>query len=200
MKTIKNILIFSVTFLVNSCVFDREIRLGLYEVVHIEEQGISKIIGHEEVSSKSDDYNSDYLKISLEADINLTEFLIEKRYILDVKMFFCEHPDEQVILNASGLYVNGVSIIEDYLAGIENNTNIRNGKYTYDFLVYKHQQTRYVIPEALRKNKDQVTYLLFDLKNKPQDLCFYLLGGGLIGGYNDFKSNTVVVSADQYMP
>lgn len=123
-----------------------------------------------------------HLKIDFSTRINIGKLIQERTHHLRSDAYFCDRPDEEVLLGGYILYWNGY----------------RFGPGGPDRIWWKPETAAapiqyYFFTDVARSEEvtHHFTFHGFDLLNEPRDICFTLRGGQYekLG----YKSNTVVV-------
>jgi hypothetical protein len=122
------------------------------------------------------------LKAEFKSTLNLSRFANEGGYNLGNTSFFCNRPKDNVFLSSSYVYWRGVRLGNHDGDPIQQSGESTRQPITYYIFLGVARQA--VTPA----NPQQVSY---DLRQKPEDICFYLRGGD--GTPFGFKSNTVTI-------
>jgi hypothetical protein len=121
------------------------------------------------------------LKAEFKSEVNLAAFVNEGGYNLGNTSFFCNRPKDNVLLSSSYVYWRGVRL-GDHGDPIQQSGEIQGQPITYYMFLGIARQA--IAPA----NPPQVSY---DLRQKPEDICFYLRGGN--GTPFGFTSNIVTI-------
>jgi len=122
-----------------------------------------------------------FLKVEFTSATNLSKFVKDNGYNLGVNGYICNRSPEDFAV-ASDVYWQG------HLLGLAEEDPIgrvhkaAGERITYYFFVHVHRD-KFVVLNKPREG--------FDLRKRPQDVCFYVSGGG--GGPFGYKSNVVAV-------
>jgi hypothetical protein len=125
------------------------------------------------------------LKITFTSATNLSRFVSEHSYNLGNTAVLCDRPNDRLTLSFSYIFWRGIRL------GLrETDPNQRNGGAEGAPVTY------YIFIDVADKERPQDVPPRrgFDLRQKPEDVCFYLRGGNESG--RGYKSNVVVVSKD----
>jgi hypothetical protein len=120
------------------------------------------------------------LRVAFTSATNISNYVVRNSYSLGVYTSFCDRPNYDATLSYLSVYSGGYSLgmLETYPI-VET-----GGVISYYFFVSVSGEAR------LRDIPPREAY---DLRQKPEDLCFVLRGGNEAGGY---RSNTVTIPKD----
>jgi len=136
-----------------------------------------------ELVKKGEADDADLLKVEFTSSMDLARFATENSYVLGVNAYFCDRPDELVLMAHPFIYWRG------WRLGLERTALLQGAQdlpITYHvFLDLEGRQM---------KSYDQGNpYRAFDLANNPQDVCFQLAGGSVTGFGFGYRSNKAVI-------
>lgn len=122
------------------------------------------------------------LKIDFATKINIGKLIQQRTQRLRSDAYFCDRPDEDVLLGGYRLYWSG------YRFGPGGPDHIWWEPETAEVPIHYYFFTDVVRPEEVTRH---FTFHGFDLLHEPRDICFILRGGQYekLG----YKSNTVVI-------
>jgi hypothetical protein len=125
------------------------------------------------------------LKIEFTSATNLSQFVIEHSYNLGNTAFLCDRPSDRLTLSFSYVFWHGVRL------GLQEADPIPRAKESSTEPV-----TYYIFIDVADKERlqDRPPQKAFDLRQNPENVCFYVRGGNESG--RGYKSNVVVVSKD----
>lgn len=122
------------------------------------------------------------LKVKFTSVTNLSRFAIDNSFPLANHTFFCDHPQKDVTLSFSYIFWQG-----NRLGQYENDVIQRYGGPPGRLITY------YIFIDVAREPRlqDRPPQEGFDLRQKPENLCFVLASGNEWG--RGYRSNTVVI-------
>lgn len=123
------------------------------------------------------------LKIEFTTATNLSKFVIENSYNLGNSAFFCDRPNQYVVLSFPDIYWRGNRLGEHETDLVQNYGGAIGAPVTYYIFIN--------VARAARP-QDKPPQEAFDLRKKPEDVCFYVRGGN--GSGRGYRSNTVIIS------
>jgi len=127
------------------------------------------------------------LKVEFTSEINLSAFVIKKTYNLGNSAYFCDRskdPDLEM-LSFPDVYWRGILLNPHDPDPIARQRKVVDGKITYYIFID-------VVRDEVTKSKPPLE--AYDLRQRPEDICFCLRGGNNHGfGY---RSNVVTIPKD----
>jgi hypothetical protein len=119
------------------------------------------------------------LKVQFMTNVDLPKFVGKNGYSLGARAFFCDRPGDPAFLSYISVYRRGIDVASRRIDPIVGGAP--QALSTYYFFMNT------VAPSTVRA---RVSY---DLRQDPQDVCFYLSGGNPPTG---FRSNVATISKD----
>ncbi|WP_221799483.1 hypothetical protein [Oceanobacter mangrovi] len=123
------------------------------------------------------------LKVKFSTRKDLDTYISENSFNMSSTAYFCNRPEISALISFSKVYF------------IDKNSEEGENRYFYESYLSIEWSKSSEIPSALKKSKDQMYYVLYDLSVDPEDICLQLKGGNVSG--RGFQSNVVTVSKDQ---
>lgn len=126
-----------------------------------------------------------FLRIEFSTLMNLAEFAQQNGYYVATEVYFCDKPDEQVLLGYKGvfrqraevsMFAPPAGLLEEQALGYP---------ITYHFFTHVEDEGSI----SSHPTKPDVFHP-YDLRNNAQDICFEIVGGSETGY---FKSNTAIL-------
>jgi hypothetical protein len=151
--------------------------LGMVNSRDLEAKGQS-VTGHEKP-------HRPLLKIEFTSATNLSRFVIEHSFNLGNTAFLCDRPSDVLTLSFSYVFWRGMRL------GLQEADPIRRQNELLRVPV-----TYYIFIDVADKERplDKPPQKAFDLRQNPENVCFYVRGGNELG--RGYKSNIVVVPKD----
>jgi hypothetical protein len=125
------------------------------------------------------------LKIEFTSATDLSKFVIENSYNLGNAAFFCDREKGSPYMSYPAIFWRGVRLGEHEANPIERRSEPANAPIIYYFFLH------IALPKIVPSNPPQNG---FDLRQKPEDVCFYVRGGNESG--SGYRSNTVAIPKD----
>ena len=122
------------------------------------------------------------LKIEFTSATNLSQFVTEHSYNLGNTAFLCKRPEDRVTLSFSYIFWRGIRLGLREADPIRQRGEVVEAPITYYIFIDVADKER---PQDIPPQKG------FDLREKPEDVCFYLRGGNNWG--RGYKSNVLIV-------
>lgn len=129
------------------------------------------------------------LQVEFTTTTNLMRLAQDKGLSVTSSAYFCDKPEERVILSYVLIFTNGVQVDAPSLSPVQSNRNITDPPSAYYFFTNVQNDgsisTHPTEPEVFHA---------FDLRHQPLDICFNIRGAtGKLSGY---ESNTVTIPAE----
>lgn len=187
------VLIFLATFCIYGCATNYPVDLNLVSVSKIKRSDISEVVGDDENLPIIEYWtSSDFLKVDVSTKEDLAYYANKTDSTLNVGAYFCDSPEKVVLLGLSSIYMEGVRV--SGMAGLEGIDASKENLFVYDLVLFVTWDKERDLPGALKKDKDQLVYLQFDLEKDPLDICLSVGGGNMT---NSYRSNVIRISRNQ---
>ncbi len=123
------------------------------------------------------------LMVKLASKENIFSFAKKKGVRVSANVYFCENPNEEVLLKRGGVFIGDKSLDDLLLsnAPIDSLNTNRSGDYIYIIKIGLYS------PEI---DGGSITLEAFDLVKNPRDICLFLELKSMLGGY---ESKTVKI-------
>ena len=141
--------------------------------------------------------NDNFLKVELTSKKNLFNYIRKRNFTMYVNTSFCDAPKDIVSLGIPSVYVKGEDVSMLHLSDVPEKDYFKlntDGLFVYNIILFTAWSKKGHLPTAIRKNKDQLFYLQYNLYENPMDICLSIAGGNMIWSY---KSNEVKVTKMQ---
>ena len=125
------------------------------------------------------------LKVEFTSTTNLSKFVIENSYNLGNETFFCDRQKASPFMSYPFVFWYNIRLGEHEADPIAQQSEAARGPITY--YIFIDVARKKVVPS----NPPQGG---FDLRQKPEDVCFYVRGGNESG--RGYRSNTVMIPRD----
>lgn len=201
-------IVFSLTLSNTGCTIQTLSDLEITSIDKVHRSELREIIG-DDVNFPLVEYwanNDDFLKLEFSIKENLVDYIRKTTFFtMHVNASFCDAPNDVVFLGLSDVYVKGKSaymiyfsdVLPDMFPDVPEKDTFKlddDGMFVYDIVLFTEWSKERRLPKAFRKNKEQLFYLQYDLKENPLDICLSIGGGNEMLGYH---SNEIRISKIQ---
>jgi len=163
---------------------------------NVKRVSLTSVIGNDVNTPLIKDWtNGDFVVVEIITDKDLLALSRQLGSTMFADIWFCQNPNKAVRLNLPDVYTKSKSVNEWNLAFEKTGKvgkEIDKPIFKYEVVLLKKWNRDWEISDALKKDKKQVYYLKYDLKENPQDICISLAGGNITQG---IKSNEIVIPA-----
>lgn len=125
------------------------------------------------------------LKIEFTSTTNLSKFVIVNSYNLGNTAFLCDRRKDSAGLSFPDIYWHGIRLGEHEFDPIERHSDAAGAPITYYIFIDVAREK--VVPSKPPREG-------FDLRQNPENVCFYLAGGNESG--RGYRSNMVTIPKD----
>lgn len=189
-------LLFTCIFL-NGCSLTHEVEIRKYSVEHVQRSNIGSVIGEDvDLPLIKNLKSDDFIVFQLESNEDLLSLAKKMGSSLYSDAYFCEEPEQQVLLIMPGIYSGSKSVTMLSIQDGERHKNDEESHqawYRYEVVLFASWEADREAPRQ-HSETEKTYYLKYDLIKEPKDICVSISGGNMV---QIIKSNTLTIMAEE---